>query len=57
MNTEENLERKGNALPDASIVATPTSRPISLPMVWKSERWAGWRLDGKRTQELSKAEP
>jgi len=54
---EEGLERKGNVLPDASIAVMPTSSAVSLPMAWKSEGMAGWRLDGKRTQELSKAAP
>jgi hypothetical protein len=51
---EEGLERSGNLLPDASSVVTPITPPLSLPMAWKSEGRSGWRLDGKRTQELSK---
>jgi len=55
---KEELERRGNALPDASIVPTPTSQPVSLHMAWTSEGWwAGWRLDGNRTLELFKAQP
>jgi hypothetical protein len=54
---EQDLERRGNALPDASIVAAPTGQPVSLPMAWTSEGRAGWRLDGNRTLVLSKAQP
>ena len=54
---KEELERKGNVLPDLSIVMAPTSQPVSLPMAWKFEGWAGWRLDGNRTLELSRAKP
>ena len=54
---KEELERRGNVLPDLSIVLAPTSQPVSLPMAWKSEGRAGWRLDGNRTLELSKAKP
>ncbi len=54
---KEELERRGNVLPDLSIVLAPTSQPVSLPMAWKSEGRAGWRLDGNRTLELSKAQP
>ncbi|MGC1722348.1 MAG: hypothetical protein WA746_25465 [Isosphaeraceae bacterium] len=55
---KEELERRGNALPDASIVLIPTSQPVSLHMAWTSEGWwAGWRLDGNRTLELFKAQP
>ena len=55
---KEELERRGNALPDASIVVAPTGQPVSLPMAWKSEGWwAEWRLDGNRTLELFKAQP
>jgi HAMP domain-containing protein len=52
---EEGLERRGNLLPDASSVVTPIISPLSLPMAWKSEGRSGWRLDGKRTQEISKS--
>jgi len=54
---EEGLERKGNVLPDASIVEIPASQPFSLPMAWKVDGMAGWRLDGGRTRELSKPAP
>jgi len=55
---EQELERRGNALPDVSIVVAPTGQPVSLPMAWKSEGWwAGWQLDGNRTLELFKAQP
>jgi hypothetical protein len=54
---EQELERRGNVLPDASIVMAPTGQPVSLPMAWKSEGRAGWRLDGNRTLELFKAQP
>ena len=55
---KEELERRGNALPDASIMMAPTGQPVSLPMAWKSEGWwAGWQLDGNRTLELFKAQP
>jgi hypothetical protein len=54
---EEDLQRKGINLPDASITVMPTGPTLSLPMAWNSEGWAGWRLDGKRTQELSKPRP
>jgi hypothetical protein len=58
INTEESLERRGKNLPDESIVVTTTSnQPVSLPMGWTSEGWSGWRLDGKRTQELVAASP
>jgi hypothetical protein len=57
VSTEEGLERKGNVLPDASIVEIPASQPFSLPMAWKIDGMAGWRLDGGRTQELSKPLP
>jgi len=55
---KEELERRGNALPDASIMMAPTGQPVSLPMAWKSKGWwAGWQLDGNRTLELFKAQP
>ena len=58
MEEKEELERRGNALPDASIMMAPTGQPVSLPMAWKSEGWwAGWQLDGNRTLELFKAQP
>lgn len=57
LSIEEALERRGNDLPDASIAVAPTSEPLSLPMVWKSDGLAGWRLDGKSTQELAKPVP
>jgi hypothetical protein len=54
---EEGLERKGNVLPDPSIVEIPASQSCSLPMAWKIDGMAGWRLDGGRTRELSKPAP
>jgi len=57
VSTEEALERKGNALPDASIVTNPSGQSISLPMAWKIDGMAGWRLDGGRTRELCKPLP
>jgi hypothetical protein len=54
---EEKLERRGNVLPDASIVVAPTGQPVSLLMAWNSEGRAGWRLEGNRTLELFKAQP
>ncbi len=54
---EEGLERKGNVLPDASIVENSSGQSISLPMAWKIDGIAGWRLDGGRTRELSKVVP
>lgn len=56
VHTVENLERRGFGLPDQSIV-TAVNSPMYLTMVWKSEGWGGWRLDGKRTQELSQTAP
>jgi hypothetical protein len=56
VNTVENLERTGFGLPDPSIM-TAVNSSLFLPMVWKTEGWGGWRLDGKRTQELSKTAP
>ncbi len=50
---EESLERKGVSLPEASMSITP-GLLISLPLAWKREGSAGWRLDGSRTQELTK---
>jgi len=56
VSTSEDLERKGRALPDPTIVAASANPlPISLPMFWKYEGWGGWRLDLKRSLELSKA--
>jgi hypothetical protein len=57
VSTDEGLERKGNALPDTAIVANSTSESISLPMAWKVDGIAGWRLDGGRTRELNKVLP
>jgi hypothetical protein len=57
LTSEEQFERKGNTLPDASVITTPSMETITLPMAWKSEGWSGWRLDGKRTLENSKAQP
>ena len=54
---EQELERRGNVLPDALTVMAPTGPPVSLPMAWTSEGRAGWRLDGNRTLELFKAQP
>jgi len=53
----DELERKGNVLPDATIVVTPAGPPVSLSMAWKSGGMAGWQLDGRRTLELLKAPP
>ncbi len=53
----DELERKGNVLPDATIVVTLAGPPVSLSMAWKSGGMAGWQLDGKRTLELLKAPP
>ena len=47
---------KTAALPDSSIAAQGT-QSISLPMAWTSERWSGWRLDGKRTMEMAESTP
>jgi len=57
LSLEEQFERKGNTLPDPSMITTPSTQTISLPMAWKSEGWSGWRLDGKHTLEVSKAHP
>ena len=54
---EHELERKGNVLPDVSIVMATTGQPVSLPMAWTSDGRTGWRLDGNRTLELFKAQP
>ena len=45
----KDLERRGKALPDATITAAPASEPISLPMFWRSE---GWRGDGGWTASV-----
>jgi hypothetical protein len=53
VDSEEKLERRGNALPDPALsMTTLESRPVILPMTWRSEGWSGWRLDGKRTLEF-----
>lgn len=58
LETEEAIERKGTVLPDPSIIANPPSREsVSIPMAWKSEGWFGWKLDGKRTLELTSSTP
>ncbi len=51
VSSDENLDRKAGALPDPSLtLATPaSSQTLSLPMIWTSEGWSGWRLDGRRT--------
>ncbi len=54
----EELERKGNALPDPSIVPVETGQPtLSLAMAWKMEGRGGWKLNGTRTMELWKPAP
>jgi hypothetical protein len=58
MDSKETLERKAGALPDPFItITTPIRQTVSLPMAWKSERWGGWRLDGKRTLEVTSVVP
>jgi hypothetical protein len=58
VSTSDDLERKGRALPDPTIVAASSNpSPVALPMFWRSEGWGGWRLDIKRTLELSKPAP
>ncbi len=58
VSTSDDLVRRGRALPDPTIVAASSNpSPVSLPMFWRSEGWGGWRLDLKRTLELSKAMP
>ena len=54
---EDDMQRKGSSIPDASIAVTNSADPIILPMVWTSEGFGGWRLDGKKTQELPKPVP
>jgi len=57
VSTEEGLERKGGALPDTAIVPGSSSQSLTLPMAWKVDGIAGWRLDGGRTRELAKLVP
>jgi len=57
LESAEELTRKGFSLPDPSIVSAPPMQPVSIPMCWKSEGWSGWKLDGKRSLELTSASP
>jgi hypothetical protein len=54
VDTREDIQRRGAALPDPSISALSTpSSSISFPVAMKSEGWGGWKLDGRRTLELT----
>ncbi|WP_165219095.1 hypothetical protein [Aquisphaera insulae] len=55
--TEEGLERKAGSLPDPTMPAVGSDVSLSLPMAWKSEGWAGWKLDARKTLELGPASP
>ncbi len=59
VSVSDDLERTGGGkLPDPTIgAASASSAPISLPMIWKYESLGGWRLDLKRSLELSKPAP
>jgi hypothetical protein len=58
MNSEEDLQRKGIALPDSSLsIGSPATRVITVPMAFKTEGWSGWLLDGKRTLEETPSSP
>jgi hypothetical protein len=59
LSSDENLDRKGGALPDPSLAmaAPASSQTLSLPMTWRSEGWSGWRLDGRLTLLRSLAGP
>jgi hypothetical protein len=48
---EESLARTGASLPDpvSLSVAASTAQSVALPMAWRNEGWAGWKLDGKRS--------
>ncbi len=54
---DENLERRGAAIPDPTLTLTLNTGSMILPMSWKSEGWSGWRLDGKRSLELAGTTP
>jgi len=54
----EELERKGNALPDPTIESVQAGQPtLSLAMAWKIEGREGWKLNGTRTVELWQPAP
>lgn len=53
---EEILERRGSALPDATI-KVPSSVSVSLSMGFRSEGWSGWRFDGRRTATMPTTQP
>jgi hypothetical protein len=58
MNSEEDLQRKPGAIIDPSLtIGTPSTQVITVPMAWKTETWAGWLLDGKRTLEETPSSP
>ncbi|QEH33057.1 hypothetical protein OJF2_15530 [Aquisphaera giovannonii] len=51
---EETIERKGNALPDPTLTLAPSAGNwLSLPMAWKAEGSAGWKLDPRKTLDLA----
>ena len=54
---EEGLQRKNMALPEAAVVGPPPGHPINIALGWKSEGFWGWRLDGRRTQDLCRVYP
>jgi len=54
---DENLERRGAAIPDPTLTLTASTGSLILPMSWRSEGWSGWRLDGKRSLELAGTTP
>jgi hypothetical protein len=56
LDTEDHLSRKGNALPDPSQLIYET-QSVSLPVAWRSEGWSGWKLDARRSMELTGSAP
>ncbi|MFO0891244.1 MAG: hypothetical protein U0790_19135 [Isosphaeraceae bacterium] len=54
LESEESLERRGSSIPDPTVVVpAAASESVPLPMIWKSEGWTGWKLDGEKTLELA----